>query len=107
MICVIDERKSVDVIYVDFSEVFDTISQSILERLVAHALDRSIVRWVKNYLDDQVPRVTVTGADSSWCLLTSYIPRAQCWDQFCFVFLSMIWMRGLSVPSVHSQVTPC
>ena len=90
MICVIDERKSVDVIYVDFSEVFDTISQSILERLVAHALDRSIVRW-----------------DSSWCLLTSCIPRAQCWDQFCFVFLSMIRMRGLSVPSVHSQVTPC
>lgn len=44
MICVIDERKSVDVIYVDFSEVFDTISQSILERLVAHALDRSMVR---------------------------------------------------------------
>lgn len=91
--------------YGDFSKVFDIVSQSILERLAAHGLDRSMVCGVKIWLDDQAPRVTVTGAHSTWCLLTSCIPRAQCWGQFCFMFLSVIWMRGLSVPSVCSQIT--
>lgn len=39
-----DKGKSVDVVYLDFSEVFDTVSQSILpEKLVAHGLDRCTV----------------------------------------------------------------
>ncbi|MCQ4078919.1 hypothetical protein FK519_29625, partial [Klebsiella pneumoniae] len=37
----VDEGKAVDVIYLDFSKAFDTISHSILlEKLVAHGLDR-------------------------------------------------------------------
>jgi len=32
-------------------------------------------------------------------------PRAQYWGQFCLISLSMIWMRGLSAPSVSLQMT--
>ncbi|GAB0184704.1 mitochondrial enolase superfamily member 1 [Grus japonensis] len=39
----LDEGKAVDVIYLDFSKVFDTVSHSILpEKLVAHGLDGAL-----------------------------------------------------------------
>ncbi|GAB0209005.1 mitochondrial enolase superfamily member 1 [Grus japonensis] len=45
----VDEGKAVDVVYLDFSKAFDTISHSILlEKLAAHGLDRCTLHWVKN-----------------------------------------------------------
>jgi len=36
----VDEGKAVDVVYLDFSKIFDTISHNILlEKLAAHGLD--------------------------------------------------------------------
>ena len=50
--CLVDERKAVAVVYLDFSKAFDTISHGILlEKLTAHGLDGCTVRWVKNWLD--------------------------------------------------------
>ena len=38
--CLVDEGKAVDVVCLDFSKAFDTISHSILlEKLAAHSLD--------------------------------------------------------------------
>ncbi|KAF1478004.1 putative RNA-directed DNA polymerase from transposon X-element, partial [Eudyptula minor novaehollandiae] len=42
----VDEGKAVDVVYLDFSKAFDTVSHSILlEKLAAHGLDRCTLRW--------------------------------------------------------------
>jgi len=47
-----DEGKAVDVIYLDFSKAFDTVSHSsLLEKLAARGLDRCTLHWVKKQLD--------------------------------------------------------
>ena len=48
----VDEGKAVDVVCLDFSKAFDTISHSILlEKLAAHGLDGCTLCWIKNCLD--------------------------------------------------------
>ncbi|KAK4830597.1 hypothetical protein QYF61_012023 [Mycteria americana] len=60
--CLVDEGKAVDVVYLDFSKAFDTVSHSVLlEKLAAHGLDGCTLRWVKNWLDGLAQRVVVNG----------------------------------------------
>jgi len=50
--CLVDEGKAVDVVYLDFSKAFDTISHSILlENSCSWRLDGCTLHWVKNWLE--------------------------------------------------------
>jgi len=105
--CLVDERKAVDVIYLDFGKAFDTASHStLLEKLAAHGLDGCTLCWVKNWLDDWAQRVVVNRVKCSWWPDMSGVPQGQYWGQFCLTSLSMIWLRGSSTTSASLQMTP-
>ncbi|KAF4805398.1 RNA-directed DNA polymerase from mobile element jockey-like protein [Turdus rufiventris] len=74
----VDSGKAVDVVYLDFSKAFDTVSHRILlEKLAAHGLDRSTLCCVKNQLDGQAQRVVENSAASSWESVTSGVPQGS------------------------------
>jgi len=73
--CLVDEGKAVDVIYLDFSKVFDTVPHNILlEKLAARGLDGCTLCFIKNWLNGQVQRVLVKGIKSGQWPVISGVP---------------------------------
>ena len=89
--CLLDEGKAVDVVYLDFSKAFDTVSNNILlSKLATRGLDGHTLCWVKNCLDGRAQRAVVNGVKSvgSWSRVVS--PRARFWGHSCLISLLMI-----------------
>ncbi|PKU46225.1 rna-directed dna polymerase from mobile element jockey- hypothetical protein [Limosa lapponica baueri] len=62
----IDEGRAVDVVYLDFSKAFDTISHSILiGKFRKYGLNEWTVRWIETWLKDRAQRVVIRATESS------------------------------------------
>lgn len=64
--CLVDEGKTLNVVYPEFSKAFDTVFCSILlEKLTAHGLDECALHWGKNLQDALAWGVVVSGTKTS------------------------------------------
>ncbi|KAK4815922.1 LOW QUALITY PROTEIN: hypothetical protein QYF61_010179 [Mycteria americana] len=86
-----DERKSVDVVYLDFSKAFDTVSHSfLLEKLAAQGLDGYSLCWVKNWLEGWAQR-----GGGEWSLLQLAAGHKRCPPRLCGPVLFNIFVNDL------------
>jgi len=65
-----------DIVYLNFSKAFDTVSHSLLlEKLMHYGLDKWSLQWVGNWLTGHTQRVVVNSSFSIWQPIISRIPQ--------------------------------
>jgi ribonuclease P/MRP protein subunit RPP40 len=82
----LDEGKSMDLIYLDFSKAFDKVPyERLFKKLESHGIRGATLRWIKNWLSDRRQRVCIDGEYSEWAKVTSGVSQGSVLGPILFI----------------------
>jgi hypothetical protein len=74
----IDDKHTVDVIYIDFSKAFDkVIHQYLLEKLALYGIHGDLLKWIQSFLYNRQQQVKVNDVLSTTKRVTSGVPQGS------------------------------
>ena len=82
----IENGKSFDVIYTDFSKAFDSVAHNrLLQKLESIGISGDLLNWIKSFLSDRTQCVNVDGKLSKLVKVISGIPQGSVIGPLLFV----------------------
>ena len=86
----LDNGRQVDVIYLNFSKAFDSISNDLLLlKLQSFGVNFKFLNLFRNYLSDRRQRVVLNGPAFEYLNALSGVQQASFWSHFCFCYISI------------------
>ena len=74
----LDLGFGIDVIYLDYSKVFNSVSHlRLISKLQAYSIRGNLLKWIKNFLIGRQQKVILNGSSSQWIEVTSGVPQGS------------------------------
>ena len=75
---ILDERGSVDAIFLDFAKAFDKVSHPhLLLKLQHYGIKGQLLEWISDFLTTRRQGVVIDGHSSGWSEVTSGVPQGS------------------------------
>ena len=96
----LDSEKTTDVVYLDFSKAFDSVSHpNLIQKLRDHGISGPLLNWFCDYLSSRKQRVVIDGVSSSFLEVTSGVPQGSVVGPLLFI----IYVNEIPNETTHSK----
>ena len=86
----VDNKNTVDIIYLDFQKAFDTMPhQRLITKLNGYGIQGDIIMWIGDCLKEHKQRVQINRTSSDWADVVSVIPQGSVLGPtLCLVYIN-------------------